>query len=322
MRKGLSLITGAAVMAISGGSAYAAGPAFGNWSVANGAITLTGTNASGSVVAGGTNGFVQFTVKEGDLTYIGTIVTDADASDASLGFSDESFVLMDFCQGTDCTNNNGIKSQQTIMEDDGSGNTFNSTANIETGTHFGANGAFVRIAQSLNEAESTTGAGDDFMTDFIYEADLNTDGTRDGYIMEIDQVAGLGKASDPSTAGDVQAFTYREAGGSATRAPAIAAMTVNDPNGLGSGGTISSTAGQAVKAVWLGQEIANGGGDFGYLSYDNKDDSLDAVSGFDLTTSAGPGEWNSAFNLQFDGYTRTGDGAPTLNDPSGGLTPN
>lgn len=344
MRKGLNRIAGAVVMAISAGSAMAADhPALGgNWQAVDGAIGLenidacaTGGTHTCSIIAGGNgNGFVQYmaTAAGGGDTYIGTIITDATANDrgdsGNLGFYDESFVLMQSCQGTNCADvNNGIVASQVINETGATDNIrFSSTVDIQTGLHFGdaaSGGSFVRIAQSLVDtagaAATSPDVGDDFMSDFMYEAGLDTAGNRTGYVMQIDQVAGLQQTN--GTANDVQSFTYRERAGDRQQGGggSLTIPGVNDASG--SAVTVGYSDGDAIKAVWLGQEIGNGGGSFGYLSYQNKDSVADpsVVSNYSLTSSDAPGAaWDSTFNLQFTGQASP-SGAPTLADPSGGL---
>jgi len=341
MRKGLSLIASAVVMAVSGSSAFAAHPAFDGFQVSGGAIDVNnidgcGTTHTCEAVAGGEagSGFLQYMATDtaSGESYIGTIVTDANADNTTnpkLGFVDQSFVRMEMCGNNTCNTNGGISSKQSIYEEGTDGTTFASNVSIATGSNFAVAGTpSITIAQSLlnTAASTTTKAGDDFMSDFYYEATNDSNGVRTGFIMQIDQVAGLESANDPDglTAGDVQSFTYREAAGDAVTGVASGAQ-LNIP-GVTAG--VGYTNGDDIKAVWLGQDVGSAGA-FSYLSYENKSTPA-VISSFDLTSSDGPGTaWDPVFNLSFSGnhpldvdasgnpIAIGGTGTPTLANPSG-----
>jgi len=334
MRKGFNIaaLAGAVAMAVSTSSAFANGhPQFGQWSDTGG--TISGHCQAGwscTTVADGT-GFIQFMAKNDTSgeTYIGTIVSDPNNT-ADRSFSDESYVRMEICNGTCATpvDNGGIAAQQNIFERSTDGTVFDSDVLIQTGTNFGsATTPYIQITQTLedqNGAGTATVRGDDFASNFYYSAydtSATPDGVRDGFQMEIDQIAGLQSATDATgTANDVQSFTYREAAGVAQTG--AGSLTVPGQN------AVSYASGDDIKAVWLGQEVDIGatgslGGSFSYLSFENKDAAAGATgiaTDFDLTSSAGPtgATWDatSPFNLSFGAGTSS---APTLNDPSGGL---
>ena len=353
MRKGLNLIAGAVAMAVSGSSAFAvdAHPAFGGFSAsAGGVIALTGItdcnngNFTCDIVAGGDGGgFVQFMAKSttDNKTYVGTIVTDSNASGApkDLGFVDESYVRMEMCGTANCTGTNGgISGQQSIKEASADGTMFASNVKIATGDNFGGAGPSIQIAQSLlnTTADATTNRGDDFMSDFFYEATNNvTTGAREGFIMQIDQVAGLQSATDATgTATDVQSFTYREAAGTRQSAPGGGQLQIAGVlDASGNQVVVGYSDKDDIKAVWLGQDVG-AAGSFSYLSFENKSTTTgNLTSDFDLSSAAGPtaADWGTAFNLQFSGthpinVDDSGNpvslgisGAPTLDNPSGRL---
>ena len=343
MRKGFNLIAGAVVMAVGGGSAFAADvhPAFDSFSVSGGVIDMDSiadcTNGmfTCSVVAGGDGGgFLQYmatsTASNPDpgKTYIGTIVTDATADNTGanapqLGFVDQSYVRMEMCGGTNCTGTNGgISGKQSIYEVGTDGTTFASNVAIATGQNFSGDGPSIIIGQSLlNETAVGGDAGDDFMSDFFYEAKNNVDtGLREGFVMQIDQIAGLKSPTDATTNTDVQSFSYREAQG--TRQGASGTLDI-----AGVTGTVGFDATDDIKAVWLGQDVG-AAGSFSYLSFENKTPVAGAtalISNFSLTDASGPSaaDWDAAFNLSFsgthpiDGTALTGSGAPRLDDPAG-----
>jgi len=336
MRKGFNLVAGAVAMAVSG-SAFAAHPAFKQWNADAGTIGgYCQTGYSCDVIASG-DGFVQFMTKDeaSGETYVGTIVTDsgADTTAGGIAFSDESYIKMEISTGgtTQSDVNGGIAGVQSISETSAAdGTTFTSDVTLQTGTNFAVAGApTITIQQTLvNDNDNATMRGDDFMSDFLYMADTDGTGQRNGFIMEIDQSVGLYTPTDDGSSQDIQAFTYREAAG--TRQGGSGTLTVP-------GSSLTYAAQEDVKAIWLGQEVNIGmsdqtgtglGGSFSYISYENKGiktgnpadytDGSGAIFDFDLTSSAGPdaADWDSTFNLTFPGQSESG--APTLDDPSGG----
>lgn len=345
MRKGLNLIAGAVVMAVGGGSAFAADvhPAFDSFTVTGGVIDMNsigdcGTKFTCSVVAGGDGGgFLQYMATSLDAsgdpgkTYIGTIVTDATADNSGankqLGFVDQSYVRMEMCGGTNCTGTNGgISGKQSIYEEGTDGTTFASNVAIATGQNFSGTGPSIIIGQSLlNKAAVGLNPGDDFMSDFFYEAKNNVDtGVREGFVMQIDQIAGLKSPTDDTTLNDVQSFSYREAQGSRQQSASSSPLTIG-----GVTGSVAFANDDDIKAVWLGQDVG-AAGSFSYLSFENKDAAANAtglISNFSLTDASGPGaDWNAAFNLSFagnhpiNGTALGASSAPRLDDPSGRST--
>jgi hypothetical protein len=337
MQKGFTIaaLAGALSMALSGVATAANHDlTFGGWSVTGGQVDHTtagvcqNANYDCSVVAAG-DGFKQIQVSPSATntttpsteSYIMTVVTDQGANGSygsgELGFYDVSFVKMQMnLGGTGTTNENGIFSEQNIAEVTTSGTTnatsFDSTTNISTGWAT-ATASPVSITQSLIDNGDTAINGDDFSSTFMYGSDNDpVSGTRTGFEMAIDQKAGLASANQPASANDVQSFALRERQGTKL----AGAGTVN----LG-GAELQWQAEQDIKAIWLGQTInlddqnANAGGlgsTFGYLSFDNLDDSNTPITefGFAASNADGAWQWNDAFNVGTSAQ-------PCLNDPSG-----
>ena len=355
MRKGFQLATlaGALTIAMSG-SVSAVTLDFGGWTVGGttgGEIDHIGDNStpgagsvctqegvSCSVVASGA-GFKQINVADiNDTTgtsYIMTIVTDQDAVGApgGIGFYDVSFVKMKLTLGgaADPTEN-GIAAHQEINEATtvGAGSTFKSTSDINTGWANTA-GSPIVITQDLIDNGATDAGGDDFASGFLYRANADaTTGQRTGFEMNIDQFAGLATATDAASANDVQVFALREKQGDMlTVAPAA-----GNPIDLNGDGTpVTWTAGQDIKAIWIGQQInldsttpgttpvvGSLGSTFGYLSFDNLDDAAAAETsfGFSAANATGAWKWDPAFNMTIGSGTQTQElGTPCLADRTG-----
>ncbi|MDH5257188.1 MAG: hypothetical protein OEX07_04250 [Gammaproteobacteria bacterium] len=336
MSKGFQLATlaGALTIALSGNVSALD---FGGWDVKkDGNIDITNAGVcvdaayTCSVVASGA-GFKQVSVSNAldpsdNVSYIMTIVTDQNAGDATgvqrgdLGFSDVSFVKMKLTLGgASDAGESGITASQ-IIKDTGTGTTFSSTTDINTGWAATAD-ANVRIAQNLFEDGGTPGAfaGDDFKSGFTYASNNDaTSGVATGFEIKIDQTAGLasGTQTDPS-ANDVQVFALREKSGDMlTSAKATPGIDLTD-NNIADG--VTWVAGNDIKAIWIGQQINLGtstdllagslGSSFGYLSFDNLSNDAPAQTafGFGSKNSTSAWVWDDAFHVG------TGDVNPVLN---------
>jgi len=338
MSKGFQLATlaGALTMVMSTNALAVGLPAGGDkfvgWSVAAGEINETtgGICASAlydcSVVASG-KGFKQLNVTEvadasSGTSYIMTIVTDQNAdgsAGANLGFSDVSFVKMKLTLGdTIGDGESGITAHQEINEGGGS---FISTSDINTGWAAAEGDVNIAISQELTDDASVNFAGDNFESGFLYRSKNAADGTRTGFEMSIDQVAGLGTNATSVDKSDIQAFALREKQGSMLMTTKLAADQIDlDGNGTGitwepyaattdpTTGVVTETNADDIKAIWIGQQINLGSGDlngslgssFGYLSFDNVADPAQAVEsgfGFSATNSSEAWVWDTAFDM-------------------------
>jgi hypothetical protein len=328
----LSAMAGALTMVMSVGVMAVGLPSdsgkFVGWSVNGGDVdeTTGGICASGvdtgftcSVVAEG-KGFKQINVTEvadasSGTSYIMTVVTDQTATGTSgvdLAFSDVSFVKMKLTLGgPTAAEESGITAHQEIIENGGG---FTSSSDINTG--WADQGINVAISQSLTDNATVDFAGDNFTSSFEYRSQNLADGTRTGFEMAIDQVAGLGTGNTNTDKSDIQAFALREKQGSmltTSRASTDPLMIdTADANGV-SWDAYDATANVSddIKAIWIGQQInlgtgsTNGslGSSFGYLSFQNVADSAQAVEsgfGFSDVNSGSAWKWDAAFNVTAD----------------------
>jgi len=342
----LAALAGALSM-VMGGSALAANHdlSFTGWTVSAGQVNEAGTDGT-SVCATGSNydcnviaagdGFkqVQVTAQAGSQgavageSYIMTIVTDQNATGTpgadTLGFYDISFVKMQLNLGgggQNTNNENGIAARQSIAEstaDTGGGTatSFKSTTDINTGWSTAVTP--VSISQSLVDNGDTGTPGDNFDSSFNYQSSNDANGVRDGFAMSIDQIAGLASAGVAASADDVQVFSLRERQGTML-ASADSSVTLGAD-------TVSWTAGNDIKAIWIGQTInlddtstaAGGlGSTFGYLSFENVSNNSAPATEFGFATSNASSAWvwDPAFNIEANSK------APCLADPSGATCP-
>ncbi len=353
MQKGfrITALAGALSMALSGVATAANHDlTFGGWSVTGGQVDHTtadvclNANYDCTVVAAG-DGFKQIQVSPSATntttpstdSYVMTVVTDQGANGSygagDLGFYDVSFVKMQMNLGGVQSNNvNGIFAEQSIAETTTTGTTgatsFDSSTNISTGWAT-ATASPVTISQTLKDAGDTSLPGDDFMSGFMYESDNDpTTGTRTGFQMSIDQIAGLQSANQPASANDIQSFALRERQGTKMNGVAPGSIALG-------GGTMEWGANPSqtddIKAIWLGQSInldsvsqnANQGAlgsSFGYLSFDNLADATPVISdfGFSASRANSAWEWGEVGGDPTTGpFNFNGLGTPCIADPTG-----
>jgi len=342
MRKSLTItsIAGVVSMMLAGAVSAAEHPGFGGWRVDNGAITGTadGDICSStsiyecSIIADG-DGFVQrqVSLRDGSTneSFIQTIVTDQTASGApgaDLGFYDVTFVKMSMNLGAGTnTTQNGIAGQQVILDtSSGPNQLFESVTEITTGWAQAEAAAGVTapitISQTLEDLGDTTTQGDDFISNFTYDASLNADGVRDGFKLDLDQTVGL--AANGGSETDTQVFAFRQLEGTLNQSA--------NPSGVALVGQQEMTwaAGDNIKAIWLGQEVdlstaagtggGGGGGStmmgssFGYVAFQNVTTGGDAITefGFGNKNSGSAWVWSPEF----------GD-TPCINPDAAGVCP-
>ncbi len=318
MRKSLTITSMAGVisMMLAGAASAAEHPDFGGWRVDNGMITGT---ADGdicgstsiyecSIIADG-DGFVQrqVSLRDGSSndSFIQTIVTDQTATGApgaDLGFYDVTFVKMsmNLGAGTNVTQN-GIAGKQVILDTtSGPNQSFESVTEITTGwaqaEAVGGVTAPITISQSLSDMGDPATQGDDFISNFTYDASLNAEGVRDGFKLDLDQTVGL--AANGGSQTDTQVFAFRQMEGTLNQ-------TAN-PTGVALVGQQNMTwaAGDNVKAIWLGQEIdlssvAGTGGSggsmmgssFGYVAFENVTSGGGAITEFGFGNKNSQSAW-------------------------------
>jgi hypothetical protein len=299
------------LLASLAGVAQAAPPVFDNWSVTNGNINVPcAAGFTCSVLTSGA-GFMQVQwvsqstgINDPSVTYIQTIVTDANADGplAGLAYVDESFVQLG--------GNNGIMGQQRQASTDATG-TFSSTSNLNIGwANTVAGSPTMTISQSFTSPGGAA-LGDEFSNSFTMDligSDVDPDGSNRNRRINIDQNVGMGDGVTAST--DLQRFvvvgtrgSFTQAGGSLTLGPADGSnfpqSNTNNPT-LPTGGTVNWAAGDDVMVRWLGQTLAlpgQGNSVFGFQGIVNN-------SG----TSTTPTNEVTTFSTSSTGITPNGSG--------------
>lgn len=313
----LAALAGALSMAIGSSATAAPGDlSFDGWTVGGTAtggtvhfntatVCLAGSGYSCSEIASG-DGFAQVKVESTDSggdgdSYVMTIVTDQNAgagdtakASTELGFSDVSFIRMKITLGVDAQQNDenvGMMGRQLINEF-ADGTQFDSETLINTGwAEVGATNPLQISQRLVNDGETST-VGDDFETGFLYKSTNNAVGIRNGYMMDIDQIAGLATAGDSKSTDDSQAFALRQRQGTFVNSDGSVSMGTGD-NAKSMTWTGDATSGDDIKAIWTGQKITSMASHFGYLSYDNKNDVADPIADFNLTESVASGAWGT-----------------------------
>ncbi|HHM06113.1 MAG TPA: hypothetical protein ENJ19_10285 [Gammaproteobacteria bacterium] len=298
----LLLSMGSAAL-ICAGAAVAGPPSgftFNDWTVSNGDIALKATTCPtgytcGSPILG--KGFLQRQLKENasGIIYFQTIVTNQDATfDAGTAttrpFSDENFVR---------TGVTGISSRQSIQDTTidpitSVATDFATSLVLDTGwaSTLAGKEAQMEITQSLTQA--TTG----FTNDFILQQEGSGD-TVLGRWMSIDQ--GVDLTPESTTTTDLQEFVLVQVKGNKQTTTRDAASTANDPvdllptgatssDGAAPSNDLSWTAGQEIKVVWIGQDMASAGQKYGFQAYTNVADANRTISYFEIGGGTGPFE--------------------------------
>ncbi len=307
-----------ALAAMYAGASSAAVPievkTFDQWTANNGAISYNcPAGWTCGVIAEG-NGFLQLSMQQAGATdaYIRTIVTDQNATvDPTLtapSFADETVVLMTVnFGGGGGANPQGIIGKQTINQTTPDGTVFAANTSLATGWGLDPNADTIVIDQILENAGGA-GYADDFVSNFFYAADVDSDGDGqpDGFTMELDQVVGLqqGTVGAPT---DLQVFTLRQLAGTRMNASGTASLPTGD--------SLTYNPGDNIKATWIGQSIdltstvgtggTGGGGGmtggmmgsmFGYQAYEvvGSPQTPNPIAYFSLF-QAGPWNWDGNF---------------------------
>ena len=288
-----------AVALILSGAAMAAAPfteGFDKWSATTGTITLDyGSSATcpatftcASAVTG--EGFYQRQITDGSGNdYFQTIITDKTATGApgALTFSDESYVRTG--------NVSGLADKTQMLEETTSSTlttTFIGSTELGTGWANAAAGAGsgtandVALIYQAIEAEDTAVGAEDFDARF-WLRQTGAEGATGKHMRISSQVDIQEDASQPGT----QEFVLVELSGTGENA-------AGDSIGLGSGNTISWSAGDRIKAIWVGQDMSQIDGvqqEFGFTAYEDFTSSPGIASSFSLLTgsSSAPVSWDT-----------------------------
>jgi len=278
-----------AVALILSGAAMAAAPfsggsdGFDQWgAAAGGVITPTTTGGTGdncplnftcaSAVTG--EGFYQRQITDGSGNdYFQTIITDkdADGGPGSLAFSDESYVRTG--------NVSGLADKTQMLEETTNGTlteTFRGSTELGTGwaNTAGSGNAtdVVKIYQTI-EAEDTGAGNEDFDARF-WLRQTGPEGSA-GKHMRISSKVDI---QESNTEPGSQDFVLVELSGAVEN-------SAGGSIGLGAGNTIDWDAGDRIKAIWVGQDMAAIVGvqqEFGFTAYEDFTTSTGIASDFSL----------------------------------------
>lgn len=305
---------------------------FGGWSVNNGAISATCASGALCGTPTSTSGLLQreITAGTGNGRYMQSILTDSNASGlpGTVAFASESFVKQggfisqwttsageSEATTTSSGETSGLSVSQVVR---GTGNDkFLMTAQINTGWAAVAGQPNIEITQNFGGAAISSTV--DMVGDFKYVANLDANGNRTGFKLDIGQTVngsqfnGSGGGSGGggwggggggwgwSGAGSVNMFVMREvAGDMLTKSGSASLSGGNSRSGggggwggtggrsssdsSGNGGSISWTPGQDVKVTWVAQS------GFGFQAYDNRSDNKNRIATSSIS-STGPFTW-------------------------------
>ncbi len=267
-----ALTIGSAALIISGAATAGPPTPYDQWSAVGGDIRDTaGTGpltcptgfTCGSGVVG--DGFLQRTITDATGNqYFQTIITDTGVSGApgALAFSDESYVRSGSAVG-------GIAGKQRVTDAASELSTTNEL-NMGWAQTVGAAAPQLDLQQSV--AESATG----FSSGFRFRQE------GDGRIaMDLNQSVLL--LDNPGTADDdKQVFALRQI-------EAAASGSATLPNSA----SMSWTAGQTIKAIWVGQTMPSTAQVFGFQSHENVDTS--SIASYFSLSETGPWNWAPVF---------------------------
>lgn len=282
-----------AVALVLSGSVMAAAPAFDSWTVSSGTISPNACQAGYTCGSAMTDlGFFQrmVTTSDGTETFFQTIITENNANAANAGaldnliFSDESFVRTG--------NVNGIADKQRITENPAGANTTTFKASTQLASGWAGTG--ILLKQYLMDS------ADGFQTDFIFQQKgSNTNPLATGMkITAYVPIQGTDKQDFVlvQLSGDYANVVSNPSGGKSTvTIPGTPNQVMSWTNDTTAGvkGTAGVNEGDAIKAVWIGQDLSGiVGQQFGFTSYTNITDPQ-FISGFSLTSMA-PVAWDEA----------------------------
>ncbi len=304
-----------------------AAPVFDNWSATNGDITM---DPNGYCASAGVNctllvsgkGFLQQEVVDGGVTFIHTIITEADANGApaSLPFTDESFIQ----QGAA----NGVMARQRSTESTVDPNTnfqFSNMATLYTGWAADPQNGYIppgeanmNIEQSFTDQGNPAVDGDGLFNSFKMSILQDDNGNVTGKKMSLRQNLGMGDGSVVNNT-DAQSFVIEQLSGDLNANPGSLTLGSTSPN---NGGTVDWLASQDVLVAWLGQQVNTATpGDpeslskFGFQSVSNNTTSVTASTSSTTQVDIEPDPNNpGAYLFPFDWDAAFG-AAPTLTLP-------
>jgi len=287
-----------AVALVLSGAAMAASPTgtFDAWGVTTGTITPTSTGGTGANCPTGFTcatavtgeGFYQRQITEDSSgnDFFQTIITDKTVTGApgALTFSDESYVRTGNVSGlADKTQMQEVTTTGTLTE------TFEGSTELGTGWANGGSNDLAEIYQAIIADDSASGA-EDFDAKFWLKQ-LGAEGAA-GKLMRISSQVDIQEATTTPAAGaGSQDFVLVELSGSENSALGTADLGVD--------GSITWAAGDRIKAIWVGQDMAAIDGvqqEFGFTAYEDfTGATTGAVDTFSLLSgsSAAPVDWDA-----------------------------
>ena len=280
-----------AVALILSGAAVAVSPtgAFDAWSATGGTIAPTvscpATFSCATPVTG--DGFYQRQITDSSGNdYFQTIITDkgVTGAPAALTFSDESYVRTGNVTGlADKTRMKEVTTTGTLTE------TFEGTTELGTGWAKSGSDDETYIYQAI--IADDTGAGQEDFDAKFWLKQLGTEGAA-GKHMRISSNVDIQENATGNNAVADQEFVLVELSGSENPGTTTSV-------GLGADGTIDWAATDRIKAVWVGQDMANLADvaqEFGFTAYEDFTSTAAAISQFSLLTgsSSAPVNWDTA----------------------------
>lgn len=295
---------GAAALVLSSAAMAAAPTSFDAWSVTGGAINMDTACPVGFTCATAVtgDGFFQRQITDGSGNdYFQTVITDSGATGApgALSFSDESFVR---------TGNVGGLADKSSIQDTSTTGTLTETFSTSTSllTGWAADGATdgsedqVMIYQGIS-AIDTAAEAEDFRTDFWLDQTGNLGAV--GKLMRITSSVDI-QEEVGGTPAQVQDFVLVDRAGDQVN---LGGVDVD-----GGGDDVTWTAGQNIKAIWVGQDMSQIAGvaqEFGFTSYENVTGGV-LASEFSLTDSAAISWDTTAAPVGWGSLATDGTGGP------------
>lgn len=293
----IALTMGSAAFIVAGAVSAAPPVAYDQWQAAkltNGTTEIQ--NASGTSLANPStcpsgftcgagisgDGFMQRTLTDTatGVQYFQTIITDkgVNGQPATLSFADESFV-----RSGGSANANGIASKQRVTDLGVTqpGTELVTSNELNLGWASSANTPAIVLSQTVSQ--SALGFSTGFtLTDIPGAAGGQTGSGTNGELRTI----GLNQSIllDTTTPGatDKQVFALRQ-----TDAAAAGSLTIGSQSR-------PFAAGEAIKAIWVGQNMPSTGGQvFGFEGYSNVNQGDVPVSFFTLASPVEPRFWNT-----------------------------
>lgn len=233
----------------------------------------TGMTCAG-VITG--DGFLQRTLTDqAGVQYFQTIITDKGVAGqaAQLPFADENYVRSGAeaggIAGRQRVGDNGVTQPGTVLAT-------TNELNLGWAQTVGAPAPLLSLQQTLTQADQGFSTGFSLTDNPSPTGGSGTNGS--ARTMNLDQSVMLDPANPQAT--DRQAFVLRQIDATAAGSATL------------SGATMNFEAGDAISAIWVGQNMPSTGQTFGFQSLSNVTNNTTPASFFSLSAT-GPVEWNT-----------------------------